>query len=198
VLPANASIALTLCLQYFDISTERKPIEPRLPVGKSANIKTKIMKSILFSFILVVTVGTGAKAQDPSALRKRNYNLEKGDVAISGYDPVAYFKHNKAVEGSKDLAVIFQGITYHFSSIDDKEEFKKDPVKYEPQYGGWCAYAMGAKGTKVEVDPETFKIINGKLYLFYNKYLNNTLTTWNKNEADLKSKADANWQKIYQ
>ena len=57
---------------------------------------------------------------------------------------------------------------------------------------------MGAKGTKVEVDPETFKIINGKLYLFYNKYLNNTLTTWNKNEADLKSKADANWQKIYQ
>ncbi len=155
------------------------------------------MKSTLFSFIFVTLFIVSASAQDQSVIRKKNYNLEKGGIAIQGYDPVAYFKQNKAVEGSKEFAVIFQGVTYYFSSLEDKEEFKKDPVKYEPEYGGWCAYAMGAKGSKVEVDPETFKIINGKLYLFYNKYLNNTLKTWNQDEANLKLKADANWQKIF-
>ena len=62
---------------------------------------------------------------------------------------------------------------------------------------GWCAYAMGAKGEKVSIDPETFKIINGKLYLFYNSYFNNTLKSWNKNEPTLKAKADVNWKRIY-
>lgn len=155
------------------------------------------MKSTLFSFFFATLMLVSASAQDPSFIRKKNYNLEKGSVAIRGYDPVAYFKQNKAVEGSKEFAVIFQGVTYYFSSVEDKEEFKKDPVKYEPEYGGWCAYAMGSRGSKVEVDPETFKIVNGKLYLFYNKYLNNTLKTWNQDEANLKLKADANWQKIY-
>jgi hypothetical protein len=55
---------------------------------------------------------------------------------------------------------------------------------------------MGAKGEKVEVDPETFKIVNGKLFLFYNAYFNNTLKSWNKDEANLNRKADANWKKI--
>ena len=75
--------------------------------------------------------------------------------------------------------------------------FKQSPEKYEPQYGGWCAYAMGATGEKVNIDPETFKILNGKLYLFYNKLFNNTLKTWNKDEVSLKQKADASWIKFY-
>ena len=74
--------------------------------------------------------------------------------------------------------------------------FKKDPTQYEPQYGGWCAYAMGSKGEKVPIDPETFKITNGKLYLFYNKFFNNTLTSWNKDEPGLMNKANGNWKTI--
>ena len=73
----------------------------------------------------------------------------------------------------------------------------KDPKKYEPQYGGWCAYAMGASNEKVEIDPETFKIVNGKLYLFFHNFINNTLLKWNKDEANLKALADKNWQAIY-
>ena len=79
----------------------------------------------------------------------------------------------------------------------DKELFKKNPAQYEPQYGGWCAYAMGNDGSKVEVDPETFKILNAKLYLFYNKYFTNTLKSWNKDEGRLMKSADANWMKFY-
>ena len=71
------------------------------------------------------------------------------------------------------------------------------PGKYEPQYGGWCAYAMGATGEKVPVDPETFKIVHGKLFLFYNKFLNNTLKSWNKYEKNLNAKADGNWAKLF-
>lgn len=74
--------------------------------------------------------------------------------------------------------------------------FLKNPASYEPQYGGWCAYAMGANGEKVEINPETFKIVDGKLNLYYNAFFNNTLKSWNKDEGNLKKKADANWKKI--
>lgn len=151
------------------------------------------MKYILTALLVVVSA-TITIAQDATT-RKKNYNLEKG-VAIQGYDPVAYFISNKAIKGSKDLAVSYEGVLYYFSSEANKNAFKNNPAKYEPQYGGWCAYAMGHDGSKVEVDPGTFKIIDNKLYLFYNKYFNNTLKTWNKDETNLKSHADANWQKI--
>ena len=138
-----------------------------------------------------------AFAQDATETRKKHFNITKSGLAIDGYDPVAYFKSNKAVKGKKDLAVSHQGAIYYFSSPENKDAFIKNPSAYEPQYGGWCAYAMGKEGDKVSVDPETFKIISGKLYLFYNRFFNNTLTSWNKDESNLKAKADANWQKTY-
>jgi YHS domain-containing protein len=145
-----------------------------------------------FLFIVFFSTVFISSAQDQK--RIGTFNLEKG-IAVQGYDIVAYFS-GKAIKGESSLAVIHQGIRYHFSSIANKEEFKKNPGKYEPQYGGWCAYAMGATGEKVEIDPETFKVLNGKLYLFYNKRFNNTLKTWNKDEQALKTKADANWGKL--
>ncbi len=152
----------------------------------------KIVSVLLISFITLPAV-----AQDAATvLHKKHYNLEKG-IAIEAYDPVAYFTQNKAVKGKKELAVISLGVTYLFATEGNKEEFKKNPAKYEPAYGGWCAYAMGATGEKVDIDPETFKIVNGKLYLFYNKYFNNTLTKWNKDETGLKQKADQHWQKTF-
>jgi len=143
-------------------------------------------------FAILVT----ASAQDATALRKKHYNLEAG-LALDGYDAVAYILQKKAVKGSKEQAVIHQGVTYYFSSLANKEEFKKNPSRFEPEYGGWCAYAMGEKGEKVSVDPKTFKIIDGKLYLFYNKFFNNTLTDWNKDEVNLKKKAEGNWGRTF-
>jgi YHS domain-containing protein len=153
-----------------------------------------LLKS-LFSVVLLFCASFSF-AQDATATRKKHFNLDEG-IAIDGYDPVAYFVSNKAVKGSKKMAVYHQGATYYFSSIENKETFKKNPSAYEPQYGGWCAYAMGKNGGKVSVDPETFKIINGKLYLFYNSFFNNTLKSWSKDETNLKSNADASWIKIY-
>jgi YHS domain-containing protein len=151
---------------------------------------------ILFASLLLLAISLQSFSQDATSIRKKHFNLENG-LAINGYDPVAYFKQHKAIKGKKDFSVYDQGATYYFSSSENKEEFKKNPSAYEPQYGGWCAYAMGANGEKVSVDPETFKIVNNKLYLFYNSFLNNTLKSWNKDEKNLNTKADQNWTKIF-
>ena len=153
------------------------------------------MKHFITAIALLLMQATISNAQENNT-RAKQFNLEH-NLAIQGYEPVAYFKQNDAVKGNKDLAVYHQGVTYYFSSAANKEEFKKNPAMYEPQYGGWCAYAMGSKGEKVEIDPKTFKITNGKLYLFYNKFFNNTLVGWNKNESGLRTKADANWKKFF-
>lgn len=159
---------------------------------KKNSFKRKSEKSIFILFIIFLsTIGFAQTA----AKRQKEFNLEN-KVALQGYDPVAYFSQRKAVKGKSNISFIFEGVTYNFSSQGNKETFVKSPTNYEPQYGGWCAYAMGANGEKVEVDPETFKIVNGKLYLFYNAYFNNTLKSWNKDEINLNKKADANWKKF--
>lgn len=151
------------------------------------------MKIILLFLIAAFSLGS-AHAQNNQ--RKKHFNTDKSALALSGYDPVAYFTLKKAVEGKKEISYSVDGITYYFASVQNRDLFKVNPAKYEPQFGGWCAYAMGENGDKVTVDPETFKVLNGKLYLFYNKYFNNTLKDWNKNEAQLKQKADQNWTKF--
>lgn len=127
--------------------------------------------------------------------KNEHRNLED-KLAIQGYDPVSYIEQKKAVKGKKELAVNINGAIYYTSSEKNKEFLKKDPTKYEPAYGGWCAFAMGDDGEKVEINPTTFKIIDGKTHLFYNKFFSNTLSSWNKNEAKLKKSADQNWKKL--
>jgi YHS domain-containing protein len=143
--------------------------------------------SILFFFSSI------AFAQS-DALRQQQFNLKK-QVAIEGYDPVSYFD-NHPLEGKSELKYNYKGVIYYFANQQNLQKFKANPEKYEPAYGGWCAYAMGETGEKVKIDPETYKIINGKLYLFYNFWGNNTLNSWNKKETELKEKADQNWKKF--
>ncbi len=145
------------------------------------------MKNTLTILLLVFTTSLFAQ--------KKNYFVKKGAVA-KGYDVVAYFD-NEAKEGSKEFSVEHDGVNFYFSSQQNLNTFKKNPSKYIPQYGGFCAYAMGVKGSKVPVNPETFEIRDGKLYLFYNKGRTNTLNYWIEQGAEqLKEKADQNWEKI--
>ena len=124
-----------------------------------------------------------------------DYNTKKGTVA-NGYDVVAYFG-NKALKGKKKFSVKHDGVNFRFSSKKNLEAFKKSPNNYIPQYGGYCAYAIGLKGEKVSINPKTFEIRDGKLYLFYNAWGTNTLDLWTKEGAEkLQRQADINWKKI--
>lgn len=151
------------------------------------------MKNIILT--VIATLFSVAFTNAQTNIRVKQFNLEKG-VAIQGYDPVVYFTLNKAMKGNKNISAVADGVTYYFSTTSNKDLFLKDFKKYEPQYGGWCAYAMGATNEKVDIDPETFKITNGKLYLFYHTWVNNTLPKWNVDETNLKAKADKNWKVI--
>ena len=146
------------------------------------------------TLLFALLIGFGIFATAQTAIRQKNYNLNKG-LAIEGYDPVSYFK-NKPEKGNAAYSYVHDGVTYRFANAANLAAFKQNPAGYEPQYGGWCAYAMGNTGEKVEVDPETYKIIDGKLFFFYNHLFTNTLKSWNKSEAALHPKADANWQKL--
>jgi YHS domain-containing protein len=149
------------------------------------------MKS-LNTLVLFLLIGHSLFSQT-EAQRKKHFNTKQA-IAIQGYDPVSYFD-NRPAEGKESLKYTFKGVTYQFVSETNLNKFKASPEKYEPAYGGWCAYAMGATGEKVKIDPETFKINDGKLYLFYNFWANNTLKDWNKNEKTLRDKADKHWAK---
>lgn len=152
------------------------------------------MRTLLISTLFLLTASLVMGQTDD--VRKKNFNVKK-NIAIEGYDPVSYFD-NKPKEGKSTLQFSYKGIIYQFTDQANLNRFKASPEKYEPAFGGWCAYAMGETGEKVKIDPETFKILDGKLYLFYNFWGNNTLTDWNKNEKSLKAKGDQAWKKFVQ
>ena len=117
----------------------------------------------------------------------------QGGLGAHGYDLVSYFSGEKPVKGSRQWSSRYKGLVFYFASLANKEAFEKAPESYLPQYGGWCAYAMGVDGSLVDVDPEAYKVHQGKLYLFYRTILNNTLKKWNAREAELLPQADKNW-----
>lgn len=142
---------------------------------------------ILFSSIFLIAQEEGDSL--------KHFNIAGDEIAVAGYDLVSYFNHNLQ-KGKKSFQFTFNGRMFYFASSNNREKFISSPAKYLPQYGGWCAFAMGDTGEKVEINPKTYKIIDGKLYLFYNKYFTNTLDSWNEDEYNLRQKADKNWNNI--
>ncbi|WP_339751609.1 YHS domain-containing (seleno)protein [uncultured Winogradskyella sp.] len=101
------------------------------------------------------------------------------------------------MEGSKTYSTTFDSVKYKFSSKKNLDIFLNNPEAYIPQYGGYCTYAVATNSKKVDIDPKTFEIRDGKLYLFYNSWGNNTLTKWlEENVKGLQKNADLNWEAI--
>ncbi|TGL03168.1 YHS domain-containing protein [Leptospira bouyouniensis] len=153
-------------------------------------------KFIVFTITLVVSISIFAQSEfSLNEIRKKHFRLNSDGVAIDGFDPVSYFSNNP-IKGKKEISKEYQGIIYYFSSIENKKIFEQNPDQFEPKYGGWCAYAMGESGDKVEIDPKRFKIIDGKINLFYDGIFGDTLIPWNQNEKKLIPKANENWKKL--
>ena len=134
------------------------------------------------------SAGTIILAENKTKLKKVRLN----NVILKGYDPVAYFNQGKAVMGNPSITSTYNGATYLFASREDKAEFDKSPAKFEPQYGGYCAYSM-SKGKRHDIDPKAFHIYKGKLYVCGTP---EQMKEFSANIDANASKADQNWLKI--
>jgi len=154
------------------------------------------MKTLKFIFaVILVTLFVFN-----SVLAQGKYYVDENNVVIKGYDVVGYFTINEAVKGSKNHSVEYDGVTWYFANEEHKKMFIENTEKYLPSYGGYCAFGMGAKNSKVPTNAETFKLYNGELLLFFDdmyegKHLN-TSVMWNQDEQNFKKKADQNWDKM--
>jgi len=114
-------------------------------------------------------------------------------VAIRGYDPVAYFTDQKPVKGSEQFTHTWMGATWRFASAAHRDQFAADPAQYAPQFGGYCSYAV-SKGRTASIDPEAWRIVEGKLYLNYSK---DVQKTWAQDVPGNIQKADQNWPGLH-
>lgn len=128
------------------------------------------------------------------------WNLpRKGErLAISGYDPVAYFPEGggEATKGDKSVTLEHRGVVYRFASAEHRDLFRAHPERYEPAHGGWCSWAM-RDGDKVDVDPRSFIVRDGRLFLFYKGLLGDTRAKWLKTDHDASATAaDRHWKQL--
>jgi YHS domain-containing protein len=125
--------------------------------------------------------------------KKSKMAVDAQGVAIQGYDPVAYFKQNKAVKGSPAHQSVYQGAKFYFASAADKKEFDKSPSKYAPTYGGYCANAL-RKGKLVHGDPNVFYVYKGKLYFCSTKQ---AAEEFEKDIDKHLIESDDNWRQLF-
>ena len=147
------------------------------------------IRNVSAGLVLVLLIASVASAQENP---KHYLNVDKHGLALQGYDPVGYFTQNKAVPGDEKLTSSLHGATYRFATAENKALFDADPAKYEPQFGGFCGYAV-SKGYTAKIDPEAFIIQDGRLILQYSK---SVLKKWNEDPANRLKSADSNWPKI--
>ena len=114
---------------------------------------------------------------------------QKRGAAIAGYDAVAYFTDDAAVKGSEEHTFDWNGATWRFVNAENRDLFAGDPEHYAPQYGGYCAWAV-SQGKTAPIDPERFDVVDGKLYLNYNKKIQKR---WRADRDDLIAAADESW-----
>jgi YHS domain-containing protein len=140
------------------------------------------MKKLLVALMVVAAVSTIAAAKDLQ-------NLNSNGVAIQGYDPVAFFADNRPVKGNPQFQSDYHGAKYYFTSAEHKAAFDEKPAKYEPQFGGYCAYGA-SRGHKAPVKIEAWQIVDGRLLMQYDLDVKND---FNKDQQGNLHKADQNW-----
>ncbi|TAF53275.1 MAG: YHS domain protein [Sphingobacteriia bacterium] len=139
-----------------------------------------LLRCILFNSLVVFTFTL-------SAQNISFYN--KGNVAIAGYDPVAYFVQQAAVSGHDSITHVWSGSTWKFASLANKQLFVSDPEKFAPQYGGYCAYGASEKHLS-PTDPQAWTIVEGKLYLNYSPKVK---SMWVKDSLNRIAQANQYW-----
>ena len=149
-------------------------------------------------FLCVASVGLAQSRAMPSSASVHQYNLMGESVGVSGYDPVSYFPEGggKPEKGLISISVQRDGVTYRFASEEHRALFEKNAEKYLPAYGGWCAWAVAELGKRVDVDPESFEMRDGKLYLFFRDKKLDTRALWREKPGEFLVKSETKWPEL--
>jgi len=141
---------------------------------------------------LIIVGGPVVLATDALAAKAQYYTGLVRGVAVGGYDPVAYFTVGKPVRGKKKFETEWDGVKWRFSSAENRDTFLKMPASFAPQFGGYCAYAVGI-GKTAKGSPRNWKIVDGKLYLNYNRSIQRT---WVRKQSYYIRKGRKNWPRV--
>ncbi|HSD65399.1 MAG TPA: YHS domain-containing (seleno)protein [Vicinamibacteria bacterium] len=149
--------------------------------------------------VLAVLVGV-ATADPMKAASRTSHDLTGEGVGLVGYDPVSYFPEGggRPEKGLISIAAEYDSVTYRFTSEAHKAIFQKNPARYAPAYGGWCTWAVAELGKRVDVDPESYVVRNGRLHVFYRDKALDTRAKFLESPDALLAKAEANWPALAQ
>ena len=140
------------------------------------------------AFVLVPAIALPA----PALAEPPIYTSAFDNIAVQGYDPVAYFTDGKQAKGVKQFSATYMGAEFRFANAANRDAFKADPAKYAPQYGGYCAWAV-SQGYHAKGDAKNWKIVDGRLYLNYNTSIQKK---WEADIPGFIAAADAQWPVI--
>ena len=143
-----------------------------------------VFVAALFMFALIASSSTAAD--------NHLVNTDQENIAIDGYDTVAYFTERQPVKGTDEYEQVWQNAIWKFSSAENRDRFSNDPERYAPRYGGFCVGGL-AVGVLRKVDPQAWAIVDNKLYLNFEKA---DVSPFVENSTDEVAKADANWERL--
>ena len=147
---------------------------------------------VCLGLAMLLALSAGLTAPVARAAQNPIYTGTLSDLAVSGYDPVAYFIAGKPVEGTESFSYDWQGVTWRFVSQSNLDRFKADLAAYAPQFGGYCAWAV-SQGYTASADPQAWRIVDGKLYLNYSQEVQ---ATWQQDIPGNIAKANGNWPDV--
>lgn len=153
------------------------------------------MKTGNFVLTIVLLAATVAAAFAASARLGKVDPVNKNifGTAIKGYDPVAYFTEGRPIKGRSEFQYEWLGAKWYFASAANRDAFAKNSIKYAPQFGGYCAWAV-SQGYTAGIDPDAWKIVDGKLYLNYSKSVQKM---WEQDVPGNIRKGNENWPKLH-
>ena len=156
-------------------------------MNRNRPVRCFSMPVVVLAVVACLAVPAGVHAEDV-----RLVNVDANGVILDGYDPVAFFTDGTPVQGSAAHQTLYRGATYHFASAEHKAMFDKEPAKYEPQFGAFCAYAVSV-GRTAPIDVSTFSIVNGRLVVQHNA---RAVSLWTKDVQGNLKNADKYWPAV--
>ena len=159
-------------------------IQTRPGTRSTVSLQRRAVTVALLLLCIVATPTLAAKSKINTTLL--------GNLAVDGYDPVAYFTEGAPTKGSRKFTLEWQGANWRFASQESLDAFRSEPERYAPAYGGYCAWAV-SQGYTAGIDPQAWRIVDGRLFLNYNRKVQKT---WEADRANLIEQADRNWPQV--